>query len=472
MYLHLIHTNDVHSHLGEYLKVGTQIRRLREDLLAHGEPVLLFDIGDHADRMSPETDGTMGRVNASLLKALNYDAWVFGNNEGLIIPRQYWQDLCEQSAIPVLTSNLRDLRTFDRFPFFQDTLLLDRNGVKIGVFGLTAPYNIYYHLEEVHALAAEDQVPQLVEELRKQGAEMVIMLSHLGLGVDRTLAQKVDGVDIILGSHTHNVLEEPERVGGSWIAQAGKFAQYFGHLAIEFDETDRCVRDIKGRVIPREDSVIPDPDLQTILDEGKREAERVMDSVLVHVPENLDHHYHGESELGNLVADEMKELVQAEIALLNTGVFLFGLNAGPLTRRVLLNCCPSPINPVLVELYGWQIRDLLQKALDPAYTHRRGMGFGFRGKVVGSLALSGLQVQCDEKGFIQQVVANDKPLQENRRYLAATADYLVFSGVYEELKGADKIRIEPLFLREIMERALLNPANIRRAKVRRWQGGR
>lgn len=468
MKLHLLHTNDVHSHLDQYLKLVTQIRRLRERLAVQNEEVLLFDIGDHADRMRPETDGTMGLVNAALLKAVGYDAWVFGNNEGLIIPRQHWEALCRESAAPVLTSNLRELETGGKFPFFRNTLILERGSVKVGVFGLTAPYNEYYNMEGVHALDPFATVHGLTEELRRQGAEIVILLSHLGLPVDRSLARRIRGVDIILGSHTHNVLEEPERIGDVWIAQAGKFAQYFGHLTVDFDETGRRVRGVSGRVIPRDDSVAADSDLQEIMDTWRKRADRVLDRVITRVPAALCHHFHEESELGNLVADEMRELAGAEIAVLNTGVFLSGLEEGPLTRRMLLACCPSPINPILIELYGWQIRDVLRKALNPAYTHSRGMGFGFRGKEIGSLALSGLQVEYGDENRILQIRTGRRAFDDNRVYRVVTADYLVFSGVYEELARGAKIRIEPFFLRELVERALLQPANIERAKIRRW----
>ncbi|MFC4767645.1 bifunctional metallophosphatase/5'-nucleotidase [Effusibacillus consociatus] len=468
MNLHVLHTNDVHSHLEQYLRLATQIRRLHNCLVASDETVLLFDIGDHADRMSPETDGTMGIVNAALLNAMKYDAWVFGNNEGLIIPRKHWAELCAKSGAPVVTANLRDLETGGRLPFFQDTLMIERGGVKVGVFGLTAPYNEYYNLEGIHALDPVERIPVLVEKLRSQGAEVIIFLSHLGLSVDRNLAQQISGVNVILGSHTHHVLEKPERLGDVWIAQAGKFANYFGHLVIDFDETDRRVRSVSGCVIPRDESIDSDSDLRRILDMYRLQADQVLDKILLEVPEELQHHIHEESELGNLVADEMREMLGAEIALLNTGVFLSGIAAGPLTRRILLACCPSPINPVLIELYGWQIREVLEKALDPAHTHRRGMGFGFRGKEIGSLALSGMQVTHNADGRVLEIVVGGELLDPNRVYRVVTGDYLVFSGVYEEVARGTKIRIEHLFLREVIERALREPTNLRRAKARRW----
>src|SRR6476469_5832732 len=102
MKIHFFHTNDVHSHFEEYLQVATQLRRTRAAVLEQGETVFTFDIGDHADRKRMETEGTFGSTNAALLKAVHYDAWTFGNNEGLTLPKSRWADLVDESETPLL----------------------------------------------------------------------------------------------------------------------------------------------------------------------------------------------------------------------------------------------------------------------------------------------------------------------------------------------------------------------------------
>jgi 2',3'-cyclic-nucleotide 2'-phosphodiesterase (5'-nucleotidase family) len=468
MELHLLHTNDVHSHLDEYLILASQIRQLRSQLKGQGQTVFLFDIGDHADRMRPETDGTMGLINASLLRIMNYDAWVFGNNEGLIIPRRHWQELCAESGTSVLGSNLREMESGQPLPFFQDTLLIERKGVRLGVIGVTAPYNDYYNMEGIEALPPFNIIPPLIKRLRDQGADIVVLLSHLGLAVDRRIGGELPGLDLIIGSHTHNLLEQPERAGDSWVVQAGKFANYFGHVVIDFDETARQIRDVTGSVVPRDETVRADADLLETMRVWGRRADTILDRTIADVPEELAHHYHEESDLANLVADEMLELSHADLALLNSGVFLFGLERGPLSRRTLLACCPSPINPIVMKLSGRQIRSVLEQALDPEHTRRRGMGFGFRGKEIGSLAIAGMRVSYGPGGAIDEVDVNGEALAVDRMYQVVTADYLYFSGVYDEFARGEKIRFEPYFLREILERAITVPYKIRRAKVRRW----
>lgn len=468
MELHLLHTNDVHSHLDEYLILASQIRQLRNQLQEQEQTVFLFDIGDHADRMRPETDGTMGLINASLLRIMNYDAWVFGNNEGLIIPRRHWQELCAESGTFVLGSNLREMESGQPLPFFQDMLLIERKGVRLGVIGVTAPYNDYYNMEGIEALDPFDTIPPLVKRLREQGADIVVLLSHLGLAVDRRIGSELPGLDLIIGSHTHNLLERPERAGDTWIVQAGKFAKHFGHVVIDFDETARQIRDVIGSVIQRDESVRADADLLETVRVWGRRADTILDRTIAHVPEELAHHYHAESDLANLVADEMLELSKADLALLNSGVFLFGLERGPLTRRTLLACCPSPINPVVMKMSGRQILRVLEQALDPEHTRRRGIGFGFRGKEIGSLAVAGIRVSYSPDGGIDEVDVNGERLALNHIYQVATADYLYFSGVYDEFSRGEKIRFEPYFLREILEKAITIPYKIRRAKVRRW----
>lgn len=468
MNLHFIHTNDVHSHLNEYLVIATQIRTLRSLLQQSGDSVFLFDIGDHADRMRPETDGTMGLVNAALIKQMHYDGLVFGNNEGLIIPRKHWQQLCEETGTPVLGSNLRDKETGSSLPFFVDSLLLERGGVRVGVFGVTAPYNEYYQIEKIQAIDPLEIIPAKVKELRERGADIVVLLSHLGLYIDRELPRQIEGIDLILDSHTHNLLQVPERIQNTWIAQAGKFASHFGHVTIDFDLTARRIRGVTGRVVAREDGLQPDHDLEQLLQEWGRRADVILDRVIADVPAGLEHHIHTESELANLLIDEMLEQSGAELGFINTGVILYGLDAGALTRRTLLACCPSPINPAVVKLYGWQIREVLKQALQPEQTHRKGVGFGFRGNEIGTLAIAGMRVDLDTENQIRQILIADSPLQDDRQYTAVTADYLLFSGVYEQAARGEKVGLAPQFLRQIIERAVIDPYKIRRAKVRRW----
>ncbi|WP_282199964.1 bifunctional metallophosphatase/5'-nucleotidase [Collibacillus ludicampi] len=467
MNIHLIHTNDVHSHYEEFLKLASSIRDLRDELQARGEIVFLFDIGDHADRSRAETDGTFGLTNAALLRELGYDGFVFGNNEGLTLPQQSWEAFCQEASIPVLVSNLFKLEDGRRYPFFREHSLIYREGVTLGVFGLTAPFATYYERGGVQVVNPEECAVEQVRILREKGADIIVLLSHLGLKADRRIAANVPGIDVILGGHTHHVLERPERVGDTWIGQAGKYAAYYGHMVLDYDHISRKVRDVSGIVIPNEEENEVDGELARVFSEWREVAQRTLSTVVADLPCTLYNRIDGESPLANLLADELRLLTGTEIAFFNTGTLLSSLGPGAVTKMMLLNCCPSPIMPVTGKYTGAELKRIFAKSLLPAYFEKIGFGFGFRGREIGTMAVSGVTWEVGHDGALLSVRVGDQPLLDDHLYSCATIDYLTFSGVYEEVKLGRHLRHEPIFLRELLERALKDPGALERAYVPR-----
>lgn len=82
--------------------------------------------------------------------------------------------------------------------------------------------------------------------------------------MDRMMAEQVDGIDLILGGHTHHLLEEPERINGTMICAAGKFGQYVGEIHIEFDPRDHTITGMDAGVVEIE-GLQDDPDILHLL---------------------------------------------------------------------------------------------------------------------------------------------------------------------------------------------------------------
>ena len=182
MKIHFFHTNDVHSHFEEYLQIATQLRRAREAVQASGETVFTFDIGDHADRKRMETEGTFGRTNASLLGLMNYDACTIGNNEGLTLPKETWADTVNESKTPTLVANLFDDQTGEPFAFFEPYIILERDGIRVAVLGLTVPFFDFYKMFGMQAEHPRDTFARVLPLIKQQDVDLVVLLSHLGLG--------------------------------------------------------------------------------------------------------------------------------------------------------------------------------------------------------------------------------------------------------------------------------------------------
>lgn len=453
MKVHFFHTNDIHSHFEEYLQLATEIRNRRHELLQQGETVFTFDIGDHADRKRMETEGTKGCTNAALIREVGYDAWTLGNNEGLTLPKEAWADMVNESEVPVLISNLFDLQTREPYSFFEPYLILERDGLRVAVIGMTVPFFEFYKMLGVYAEHPRDTFERLLPEIRRQDVDLVVLLSHLGLNSDRQIAEEIEGIDIIFGGHTHNVLEQPEKIKDTIICQAGFHGRYYGRLTLDFDESTRRITGFSGGAVERDASLTPEPQLVDLLTRWQDYAQEQLTETVAELPVDVGHSLTGNSPLADLLTDGMRELTGASIAMINGGMFNHGLLSGTVTRHDLLTCFPSPSITCVTELTGAQVLSLLRKSLDPAYTDRIGKGYGFRGYQVGSLMVSGLQVRVtlgDGGEPLLEAEHAGEPIREEALYEVAATDYLYFSQVYEEFKQGRQVRFELPFLRELL----------------------
>ena len=107
------------------------------------------------------------------------------------------------------------------------------NGLTLGVFGLTSSFDGLYEVFGLHFPDTDKVARRCVERLRTQGAEPIILLSHLGLAEDRQLAERVIGMDVIIGAHTHDCLPEGEIHAKVLIAQAGEYAAGLGRCGFD-----------------------------------------------------------------------------------------------------------------------------------------------------------------------------------------------------------------------------------------------
>lgn len=222
--LTILHTNDTHSRIepfpsddirnagmGGMARRATLINQIRQQ-----EPnLLLFDSGD-IFQGTPYFNYFGGELEFKLMSRMGYDAATLGNHDfdnGL-------EGLARQlphATFSFVSANYDFSNTLlkDRF---QPYRIFHRAGLKIGVFGLgidlngLLPEKSYDRVRYLDPIATARLV---VAELRRLECDMIICLSHLGYQYtsdqvsDHTLAQQVDGIDLILGGHTHTFLDQP-----------------------------------------------------------------------------------------------------------------------------------------------------------------------------------------------------------------------------------------------------------------------
>ncbi|UWE04076.1 bifunctional metallophosphatase/5'-nucleotidase [Laceyella sacchari] len=469
--IHLLHTNDLHSHLDQTSKMAPLIEELRAQWQARNERSLLLDIGDHMDRVRMETEGTDGRVNGTILERMGYDFVTLGNNELLTFSQDQLAAVYRDAPYQVLSSNVYDVKRMGQPAWIRPCSHVTLGSVRIGMLAATIPYQTVY---ELMGWDVRDPVSTLAEHVRRLRGEvdLIVVLSHLGLMNDRLLAKEVPGIDLIIGAHTHHLLEELERVGDTWLAGAGKHGQHLGHIEIEVDPDAGRVRTIKGRVYPLARRA-EEREMQELIAHYRGEALENMAQPIHQLSRPLGVDWYGESPLPNLLADALCDWVGAEAALVNNGQLLAEIPAGSVTRQQLHAVCPHPINPVLMMIEGKEIRRTLEEALLDEFMTLPIRGFGFRGEVLGTVSVSGMEVFYDPEAppfqRIKEIRINGSRLEEEQLVSLATIDMFTFGIGYMGLKeGKVQKYYLPEFLRDLLAKQLQTPAALARCEVKRW----
>ncbi|MEY4480779.1 MAG: hypothetical protein RLZZ267_1457 [Bacillota bacterium] len=466
--LQILHTNDIHSRFERMPAIATLIQQLRE---RHQGPSLVIDLGDHIDRSHVITEGTDGMANIAVMNATGYDYFVPGNNEGLALSHPTMTKLFgDKAKFRTLGTNIFELTTGKRPTWCSPYELISQDGIKIALFGLTASLMRYYRLLGWDVVDPIAMMQVAMEDVRGH-VDAVVVMSHLGIDIDRKLATEVAGIDCIIGGHTHHLFEQAEWVGQTAICCAGKFGMYVGEVTLAFSEGQRC--QIHARVIATKD-IPADEGIAEIIAQHDEIAALKLNHPIATLHQAIPHHYAEDSVLGNLLAQVVRTRTNADFSLINNGQFLDSLEQGDLTRRMMLERCPSPVQICRMRLSGEQIRYTLEQSLLLEYQQYRFQGFGFRGDVLGGMSVDGLRIEYDSDApdmhKIQRIWVRDEILQDHQEYVVGTLDLFTFGVGYLKLReGSDMEFFLPSIIRDELTLALNEPALIQAAFQRRWQ---
>jgi len=295
-------TNDIHSRLlpwdipgdpeknipavkgiGGAARRATVINRIRAETRT---PVFVTDSGDLMYRNSYIGRSFHGEADIAVLNATGYDAMVPGNHDF------EWSGpellaLIGKSKVPWVCANLAYADTGNLL--LPPYVIKEGDGVRVAFFGLitaetTGNPNLYLAATDLNleVLPYVEAAEKLVPELRKQ-ADIVVLLSHLGQGLDAQVAQKVAGIDIILGGHWHAMLMPPRMatvsqptafsLGAVPIVQVGAYGDYVGRTRVIFrrDDSGRyALMSCKGEVIHIDGTIPDDQEIVRVLDEFKK----------------------------------------------------------------------------------------------------------------------------------------------------------------------------------------------------------
>lgn len=454
--LYIYYTNDLHSYFENWPKVATFLKRKKAERKRYGETYRLVDIGDHMDSVSSVTEGSKGQANVALLNDLDYDHVTIGNNEGITLPFKDVYTLYDKANFNVICSNLNC--TVDDDPEWLKKSFVEEteSGVKIGYVGLTAAFNPYYHILGWHVDGSEETLKRELSELKKE-ADIIVLLSHVGINEDRVIARKFPEIDVIIGGHTHHLLRTGEYVNESVLTAGGKFCSYVGQVLLTWDHDARKL--IKKEAYTTDITYLPDdPETNDLLKELRNQSNKVLNKKVTELNQPLKADWHHETPLMQKLTDDVKEETGADIVLLNSGLILEDFDAGIVTYKDVHYKCPHPINLSVVNIKGDELKEVIRVSLTDEFINLKLVGFGFRGDILGRMVFSGIEVKTDfhETGeYVTEVNYNGAPLDSNRVYSVATADAFTFGSLLPGIARAEeKDLLLPDFIRNILARTL------------------
>lgn len=463
----ILHVNDTHGHILPLIEKGIDPERpvdgaawlagmIVQERENNPAGTLLLSGGDMFQGTAI-SNIFYGKPVIEIMNALKFDAMVVGNHE-FDWGRDVLNEMRTEALFPFLAANVRD-QAGAYLPGVKPCVLRERKGLKIAIIGVTTTEAAYTtRPANVKGLAFLDPrtvLPGWIRKAKSRGAKLIVVLSHSGLDADRRMAGEIPGIDVIVGGHSHTVVKDPVTVGRTIIVQAGCCGWYLGVLKLRVDPDSGEIlhHTMQGelkKVFSGPDDPF-DPGIARIVEKYEgRIRERFSAAVgetLVDLSRNSD----GESNLGDLLCDAMKEAAGAGIAFQNSGGIRSNIPEGKITLEQAYSVLPFDNLLVSMDLTGKQILRLLERSALMEH---------------GILQSSGIRVTYNLERppgrRVVEAMVNGEPLSAEKAYRIVTNDFLAAGGdKFSAFRNGKNIRYgddqREVFLRYLKKHSPVHP---------------
>ncbi len=355
--------------------------------------------------------------------------------------------------------------------------MYEMDGVRVGVIGLAniSSLNSIYDQSNsmgIRVIEPGQAIPDEAAKLRAQGADIIVIVSHMGLDNDIEHARTYADIDIILGGHNHIALDPPlvvtnEATGKRIpVVHSGAFAKFVGRLDVVVQ--DGAVLSHSYELFPVDNTVPEDPDVAELLAEYSEQLdyELNLEQVIGYAETELTRYgtTGGDSMLGNLTAEAMRLYpgVETEIALTNTLGIRSDIPAGDITLDTLYNAMPFDNTITTMFLSGREVQELLD------FNTERSTDRGCQSQA--QVAGIRFTMNCAD-ARAENILINGVPLDLDGTYELATNNYIAHGGSGFEVLERNTTQVDTtISIRDIVKSAISSARTLPQAGIAQEDG--
>ena len=427
--LTLLHSNDLHGDflteeidhkaVGGVSMLSGYVRKVRSE-----ESNVVYCIaGDMVQGSLIDTE-FRGISTIDIMNLLNPDVVSLGNHEvDYGLTHLLFLERC--AKFPIVNANIFIKQPLTRL--FNPYLFLNIGGIKIMFIGIVTEEiiagirsdNLISSLIDINDAA--DEVGRICDTFRGIDVDLTVLLTHIGFEEDKKLAALLDphwGVDLIIGGHSHTVLEHPEEINNILIAQAGIGTDQVGRFDLVVDMDTNTVASYQWQLIPINPDTCPsDHVLEELLTNYQTKTDDKFGRVMCSFPRRLTHpSRYRETELGNFFTDVFSAVFDVDLVLLGSGS-VRKEEAGPvITLGDLKELYPFTGKFIRLTVTGAQLRKMLrhilrEEAFDGEHTEFFQFSKGFR------------CVWSREKQEFEALELGGAPVDDEKKYTVAVQEF-------------------------------------------------
>ncbi|HVG35159.1 MAG TPA: bifunctional UDP-sugar hydrolase/5'-nucleotidase, partial [Pyrinomonadaceae bacterium] len=361
----ILQVNDVYQFMP--VERGTEgglarVSTLRKQIMKDSPNTLFLFSGD---TISPSVESIKykGQQMIDAWNNIGLDYATLGNHEFDFGPDELLKRM-KESRFQWIAANVQDKdgKSFGGMPPF---VIREMDGIKLGIFGILLPETTTTSRPgpDVKILGSCETARRVVPQMRAAGAQIIVALTHLSMREDKELARCVPEIDLIVGGHEHTLLQA--LAGRTPIFKMTADARQLGRFDLTVDRATGKLQSVDWEVIPVDDKIADDPQFAAVTEKYKEALATYSEMVgrtNVRLDARSEANRTGETNVGDFVADALREAVGADVALLNGGSIRADtiFEPGALSKHDVLAILPFGTEVVKIEVTGATLRRALE----------------------------------------------------------------------------------------------------------------